>query len=173
MLRDALISRNSSMLTASSRLPLSIARRRAQNSEIVIWGNSMKSGVRSALRVSMWSFVILAALAAVLALGALAVAQLWPSAHGARVQFGNNAIELNNIFSAGTIEFGIAWAAVTLAIIVGVLATLFALAVTSIALGIAATLTGLPLILVGLIVWFVLRSVRRSRVPGGATAPAL
>jgi len=50
---------------------------------------------------------------------------------------------------------------------------LFALAITSIALGIAATLTGLPLILVGLIVWFVLRNVRRSRVPGGATAPAL
>ena len=61
-------------------------------------------------------------------------------------------------FSAGTLEFGIAWAAITLAIIIAVLATLFALAATSVALGIAATLTGLPLILFGIIIWFVVRS---------------
>ncbi len=123
----------------------------------------MKPGIRSALRISLWTMVILAALAAVLAFGALVAAQLWPSAHGARVQFGHHAIELGNIFSAGTLEFGIAWAAITLAILIAVFATLLALAVTSVALGIAATFTALPLILFGLAVWFVVRSIRRDR----------
>ncbi len=132
----------------------------------------MKPGVRSALRIAMWSIVILAAVAAVLAFGTLVAAQLWPSAHGAKVQFGHHAVELNNVFSAGTLEFGIAWAAITLAIIIAVLATLFALAATSVALGIAATLTGLPLILFGLIIWFAVRSARRGGSSPDGSAPA-
>lgn len=132
----------------------------------------MKPGVRSALRTALWATVILAAIAAVLAFGALVAAQLWPSAHGARVQFGHHAIELNNIFSAGTLEFGVAWAAITLAIVIAVLATLFALAATSVALGVAATLTGLPLILFGLIIWFAVRSARHDRSSPNGSASA-
>jgi len=52
------------------------------------------------------------------------------------------------------------------------LATLFALAATSVALGIAATLTGLPLILFGLIIWFVVRSARRGGSSLDGSAPA-
>ena len=68
------------------------------------------------------------------------------------------------VFDGGWFEFAVAWAAITLAILVSVVAVLFAFTISAIALGTVALFMALPLIVIGLIVWWVVRHNRRERL---------
>lgn len=120
----------------------------------------MNRRLRSAL---ITSFVGIA-IAAVLALAALAAGQFWPEAGGARIQWGEHSTALSTVFDSGVLEFALAWAAITLAILITVAATLFALTVCALALGLAAVVMAFPLILIGGIVWWALRCNRGQQL---------
>ena len=108
---------------------------------------------------------VVIAIAAALALVGLAASQLWPATSSARIQWGEHSTALANVFDSGVLEFMVAWAAVTLAILIAVAATVFALSLSAILLGGIAVMMGLPLILIGLFAWWMVRRNRRTPSP--------
>ena len=102
-----------------------------------------------------------------MSLALLAAAPLWPDASTARIQWGDHSTAVVGVFDGGWIEFAVAWAAITLAILVSVVAVLFAFTISAIALGTGALFMALPLIVIGLgfIMWWVVRHNRREQLP--------
>ena len=121
----------------------------------------MQRTLRSTLIVSL----VVIAIAAALFLALLAAAQLWPDASTARIQLGDHSTALVGVFDSGWFEFAFAWAAITLAVLISVVAILFAFTISAIALGTVALFMALPLILIGLVVWWVVRHNRRDQLP--------
>ena len=117
------------------------------------------------LRTTVIVSLVVIAIAAALSLAFLAAAQLWPEAGTARIQWGDHSTAVVGVFDGGWFEFAVAWAAITLAILVSVVAVLFAFTISAIALGTVALFMALPLIVIGLIVWGVVRHNRRERLP--------
>ena len=117
------------------------------------------------LRTTAIVSLVVIAIAAALSLALLATAQLWPDASAARIQWGDHSTALVGVFDSGWFEFAVAWAAITLAILVSVVAVLFAFTISAIALGTVALFMALPLIVIGLIVWWVVRHNRRDQLP--------
>ena len=117
------------------------------------------------LRTTMIISLAVIAIAAALSLALLAAAQLWPDANTARIQWGDHSTAVVGVFDGGWFEFAVAWAAITLAILVSVVAVLFAFTISAIALATVALFMALPLIVIGLIVWWVVRHNRRERLP--------
>ena len=117
------------------------------------------------LRTTLIVSLVVIAIAAALSLALLATAQLWPDASTARIQWGDHSTALVGLFDSGWFEFAVAWAAITLAILVSVVAVLFAFTISAIALGTGALFMALPLIVIGLIVWGVVRHNRREQLP--------
>ena len=117
------------------------------------------------LRTALIASVAAIAIAAALALALLAAAQLWPEAGTARIQWGDHSTAVAGVFDSGWFEFAMAWAAITLAILLTVAAVLFAFTISAIALGIVALFMALPLIVIGSIVWGVVRHNRREQLP--------
>ena len=117
------------------------------------------------LRTTVIVSLVVIAIAAALSLALLAAAQLWPDASAARIQWGDHSTAVVGVFDGGWFEFAVAWAAITLAILVSVVAVLFAFTISAIALGTVALFMALPLIVIGLIVWWVVRHNRRERLP--------
>lgn len=122
----------------------------------------MNRTLRNHFRTALITCFVVVAIAAALALVGLATSQLWPEAGSARIQWGEHSTALVNVFDSGVLEFMFAWAAITLAILIAVAATLFALTLTALLLGGIAVMMGLPLILIGLAVWWTLRRNRRA-----------
>lgn len=116
------------------------------------------------LRRTLISGLVMIAIAAALSLALLAAAQVWPDASTARIQFGDQSTALVGVFDSGWFQFAVAWAAITLAILISVVAILFAFIISAIALGTVALFMALPLILIGLIVWWVVRHTRRDQL---------
>lgn len=125
--------------------------------------NALRNAFRNAVRLSLQSLVVLTALAALLALAALVVALLWPSSHHTYLNVGPHSLHLNQAAGAGVLQFGLAWLIVTCAVMVALLATLFALALASGALALAAAITALPLVAIGFAIWWVLRRPHTAR----------
>ena len=117
------------------------------------------------LRTTVIISLVVIAIAAALSLALLAAAQLWPDASTARIQWGDHSTAVVGVFDGGWFEFAIAWAAITLAILVSVVAALFVFTISAIALGTVALLMARPLIVIGLIVWGIVRHNRRERLP--------
>ncbi len=117
------------------------------------------------LRSTLIASIVVIAIAAALSLALLAAAQLWPAASSARIQWGDHSTALAGVFDAGWFEFALAWAAITLAILISVVAILFAFTISAIALGTVALFMALPLILIGLVVWWAVRHNRRDQLP--------
>ena len=105
-------------------------------------------------------------IAAVVALALLAVGQFWPTASTARIQWGEHSTALSNVFDSGLFEFTVAWAAITLAILIAAAAILFAFTISAIALGTVALFMAIPLILIGLVVWWIARRSGRDPLTG-------
>ena len=117
------------------------------------------------LRTTLIVSLVVIAVAAVLSLALLAAAQVWPDASTARIQWGDHSTALVGVFDSGCVEFAVAWAAITLAILISMVAILFAFTISAIALGTVALFMALPLIVIGLIVWWVVRLNRRDSLP--------
>ncbi len=135
----------------------------------------MPRGLRTTLRVTVGTLVV----AALLALTFLIVAQSWPGAGNAHIQWYGHATPLDSVFDHGTGQFLLAWGAVTLGMLIMIAAIIFAIVVsvmafafTGIALGATALLLALPLIIVAAIVWFVVRQSERTTARGNATVSA-
>ena len=122
------------------------------------------------LRTTLIVSLLLIAVAAVLSVSLLAAAQLWPEASSARIQWGDHSTALVGVFDGGWFEFLVAWAAVTLAILISVVAVLVAFTVSAIALGTVALVMALPLILCGAIGWWLVRHNRLSQLPQSGAA---
>ena len=119
----------------------------------------MNTPLRTTLIVSL----VVIAIAAALSLALLAAAQLWPEAGTARIQWGGHSTAVAGVFESGLFEFAMAWAAITLAILLTVAAVLFAFTISAIALGIVALFMALPFIGIAAIVGWGVRRNRRGR----------
>ena len=120
------------------------------------------------LRTTVIVSLAVIAIAAALSLAVLAAAQLWPDAGTARIQWGDHSTAVVGVFDGGWFEFAVAWAAITLAILVSVVAVLFAFTISAIALGTVALFMALPLIVIGFIVWWIVQHNRRDQLPPSA-----
>jgi hypothetical protein len=127
----------------------------------------MNIAVRTTLRMAFRIAVATLAVAAIAALCVLIAAQFWPEASNARIQWGEHSTHLNGVFSDGIFTGLLVWGLMTIAILLGVLITLFALTVTAVALGATGLALALPLIIIVAIVWFIAR--RSQRTSGGGT----
>jgi len=132
----------------------------------------MNSALRGTLRTTVWVTAVTVGIAALIALAILIAAQFWPEASDARIQWNDHSTQLNGIFSSGLIEMLFAWALMTMAILMGVAITLFALAVTAMALGATGLILALPLIAIVAIVWFVARRSHRAHSGGNLSQGA-
>ncbi len=121
----------------------------------------MKPGLKIGLR----SALVLLAVVGVAAFGALLAMQFLPDAATAQVRIGGHHIEVQGIFMRGFFDAFVAWCAISAAIVVSTVVTLFSLALVAVVLGAVALVLGMPMILLGLIVWFVYRQMRRSQAP--------
>jgi len=128
--------------------------------------NAMDTALRSTLRTTLRVAIVTVAIAAVIALGLIIAAQFWPEASNARIQWGDHSTRLSGVFSDGIFSGLFAWGLMTMAILLGVLITLFALTVTAVALGAAGVALALPLIIIVAIVWFVVRRSHRAHDNG-------
>ena len=116
------------------------------------------------------SFVVIA-IAAALSLALLAASQWLPAANSAHIRWGDHTTALSGVFDSGVgvFEFMIAWAAVTLAILISVAAILFAFTISAIALGTVALFMALPMIVIAACVWWAVHRNRRAPSPHGVT----
>lgn len=114
-------------------------------------------------RTALIASVAAITIAAALALAMLGAAQRWPEAGTARIQWGDHSTAVAGVFDSGWFEFAMAWAAITLAILLTVAAVLFAFTISAIALGIVALFMALPLIVIAAIVGWGVRRNRRGR----------
>ena len=115
------------------------------------------------LRAALFASLIVVAISAVLSFAFLAAAQWWPAASSAHIRWGDHSTQITGVFESGVLEVLIAWAAVTVAILISVAAILFAFTVTAIALGTVAIFMALPLIVITACVWLVVRQSRRKQ----------
>lgn len=104
----------------------------------------------------------LTVIAIIAALLLLIGAQYWSGAEVAVVSIGSEEIPMVGVFGAGIATLIVAWAAVAIAILIGVFATIFALVVTALALAFSALLVGFPFIIGGVVVWLVMRRKQRA-----------
>ena len=114
-------------------------------------------------RTALIASVAAITIAAALALAMLGAAQRWPEAGTARIQWGDHSTAVAGVFDSGWFEFAMAWAAITLAILLTVAAVLFAFTISAIALGTGALFMALPLIVIAAIVGWGVRRNRRGR----------
>ena len=114
------------------------------------------------LRATLITALVVISIAAAIALAVLAAGQFWPDASTARIQWGNHSTPLATVFDSGPFEFAIAWAAITLAILIAVVAMLFAFTISAITLGTVAVFMAIPLILIGLLVGWIVHRNRRN-----------
>lgn len=117
---------------------------------------------KSTLRTTVIASFVVIAIAAALALALLAAVQLWPEAGNASIQWGDYSTAVAGVFERGWFEFAMAWAAITLAILISVAAVLFAFTIGAIALGTVALFMALPLIVIASIIWWMVRRNRRG-----------
>lgn len=131
----------------------------------------MNAGLAKVLRAIAITTGVTLAIASVIALALLGVAQMLPEelSH-AHIQWGDYSTGLTGAFSGGFVEFLIALVAVTAGVLVAVLAvafallvTIFVLAVTAGALLFAAIVVGFPLIVVVAVVWWAVRRSSRAQ----------
>ena len=109
------------------------------------------------------------AISALLALIFLAVVPWLPDAVGnGRIQWDDHSIALSNVFSGGVVNAMFAFGAMTLAILVTIAAVIFSVLITVISLAaavaallLAAAIVGFPILLIGGIVWLVVRRNKR------------
>lgn len=116
------------------------------------------------LRSALITTISVISIAAAIALALLAASQFWPEASTARIQWGSHSTALSTVFDSGLFEFAIAWAAITLAILIVVVAIFFAFTISAIALGTVAVFMAIPMILIGLLVWWVVHRNRRDQL---------
>ena len=131
----------------------------------------MNSSLPKPLRTVLIVTGVIVAIAATLAVAVLAIAQFFPDEIGSgRIQWGDHSTTLSGVFSGSLLDFMLACAAMTLAILIAFAAIVFALLVTALALTVtasvlllAAVLVGLPLIVIaGIVCWVVRRNRRHS-----------
>ena len=123
------------------------------------------------LRTVVVTVGITIAIAAIVAMVLLGVAQLFPEElGGAHIHWGAYSTPLTGVFSGGFVEFVIAFAAVTLAVLIAVFAALFAMVVTALVLAVtacslvlAAIVVGFPLIVVVAVTWWIVHRSARQR----------
>ncbi|MEO7253443.1 MAG: hypothetical protein ABIZ64_04280 [Casimicrobium sp.] len=125
----------------------------------------MNRKVRTALITSL----VVIAISAALSLVFLVAAQWWPAASNAHIRWGDHSTQITGVFESGVFEFLIAWAAITLAILISVAAILFAFTITAIALGTVALFMALPMMVIAACVWLVVRHSRRNQSLHSAT----
>lgn len=131
----------------------------------------MNVSLAKPLRAFLIAVGITIAVAALVAIVVLGVAQFLPEEFSdGYIQWGDYSTPVTAVFSGGFIEFLIAFAGVTLAVLIAVLAMLFAmvvtalvLAATAIALVLAAMVVGFPLIVVVAVAWWFVRRSSRQR----------
>lgn len=131
----------------------------------------MNGSLPKPLRTSLIAIGITIAVAALVAMMLLGVAQFLPEEFSSGyIHWGDYSTPLTGVFSGGFVEFVIAFAAITLAVLIAVFAVLFAmvvtavvLAVTAAALLLSAVVVGFPLIVVVAVTWWVVRRSSRQR----------
>lgn len=131
----------------------------------------MNGSLPKPLRTSLIAIGITIAVAALVAMMLLGVAQFLPEEFSSgHIHWGDYSTPLTGVFSGGFVEFVIAFAAITLAVLIAVFAVLFAmvvtavvLAVTAAALLLSAVVVGFPLIVVVAVTWWVVRRSPRQR----------
>ena len=131
----------------------------------------MNGSLPKPLRTSLIAIGITIAVAALVAMMLLGVAQFLPEEFSSgHIHWGDYSTPLTGVFSGGFVEFVIAFAAITLAVLIAVFAVLFAmvvtavvLAVTAAALLLSAVVVGFPLIVVVAVTWWVVRRSSRQR----------
>ena len=120
-------------------------------------------------RTALITTFVVIAIAAALSLALLAASQWLPAANSAHIRWGDHATALSGVFDSGVFEFMIAWAAVTLAILISVAAILFAFTISAIVLGTVALFMALPIIVIAACVWWGVRRNRRAPLLYGVT----
>lgn len=131
----------------------------------------MNGSLPKPLRTFLIVVAITIAVAAFVAIILLGVAQFLPEEFSSgHIHWGDYSTPLTGVFAGGFVEFMIAFAAVTLAVVITVAAVLFAmvvtamvLAITACALLLAAVVVGFPLIIVVAVTWWVVRRSARPR----------
>lgn len=129
----------------------------------------MNRTLSTTLRTTALVAAVTVAIALVFALVLLTIAQFFPDELGSgRIQWGDHSTPLAGAFSSGILGFLIACGAVTLAVLIGFAAIVFAILVTAIALGatagvlaLLAIVVGLPLILLVSLGWWIARRNKR------------
>ena len=124
------------------------------------------------LRTALIASFVIVAIAAALSLAFLAAAQWWPAASNAHIRWGGHSAPLSGVFESGAFQFMVAWAAITLAILITVAALLFAFTISAIALGTVALFLALPLIVIAACIWWAVRRNRRHALLPGPTPSA-
>ena len=119
------------------------------------------------LRATLLACLAVVAVAAAIALLILLLGQDSPEIGRARIQWGEQGTTLSAALNGTAIEFMLAWAAVTLAILIALAVTLFVLTTVAAALALSALATALPLLVIGGIVWWVVRRNQRSSALAG------
>ena len=140
----------------------------------------MNRTLPQALRTSLIVTAVVVAISAALALAFLGVAQWLPDEiSSGRVQWDDHTVALSNAFSGGVANFMIAFALMTLAILITIAAVIFSVVVTVISLAaavaallFAACIVGFPFLLIGGIVWLVVRRNKRHMTAANPTAQA-
>ena len=140
----------------------------------------MNRTLPQALRTTLIVTAVVVAISAALALAILGIAQWLPDEiSSGRVQWGDHTVVLSNAFSGGVTNFMIAFALMTLAILITIAAVIFSVVVTVISLAaavaallLAACIVGFPFLLIGGIVWLVVRRNKRHMTAANPTAQA-
>ena len=140
----------------------------------------MNRTLSQALRITLIVSVVVVAISAALALAFLGVAQWLPDEiSSGRIQWDDHTVVLSNAFSGGMINFMVAFALMTLAMLITVAAVVFSVVVTAISLAaavaallLAACVVGFPFLLIGGIVWLVVRRNKRHSTTVNLTARA-
>ncbi len=140
----------------------------------------MNRTLPQALRITLIVSVVVVAISAALALAFLGVAQWLPDEiSSGRIQWDDHTVVLSNAFSGGMINFMVAFALMTLAMLITIAAVVFSVVVTAISLAaavaallLAACVVGFPLLLIGGIVWLVVRRNKRHMTTVNPAAQA-
>jgi Ca2+/Na+ antiporter len=122
------------------------------------------------LRTALIVVAVVVAISAVLALAILAIAPWLPDEiSSGRIQWDDHSVALSNVFSSGFVDFMFAFGAMTLAMLITVVALIFsaivtviALAATAAVLALVACVVGFPFLLIVGIVWWTVRRNKRD-----------
>ena len=132
------------------------------------------------LRTTLTVIAVIVAISAALALTFLGVAQWLPDEiSSGRIQWDDHSIALSNVFSGGLLEFLFAFSLMTLAILITVVAMIFAAAVTLVVLAatagmlaLLACVLGFPFLIIVGIVWWSIRRNKRQLATTSTSAQA-